>query len=66
MQRWTAARKHEIIQAVLKHGDGARLTLLAQHGISEDEWQSWLAGWHRAGKSGLKVSAIRDARAAAE
>ena len=61
--RWTFKRKAEAIEKVRMAPDALRQStldaLLSAHGITEDEWQSWLRAFDAAGKAGLKVMNLR-------
>jgi hypothetical protein len=52
--RWTAYRKKELIDAVVK-GAVDRAAALAYHGVSEEEFSQWQADYARSGTSGLRA-----------
>jgi hypothetical protein len=56
--RWVASRKATVVKAV-RHGLVARGEVLERYGISEEEFDGWMAAVDRHGEAALKATAVR-------
>lgn len=56
--RWTAKRKHELIDKYYAGRTHEVYAALGRHGISHEEFQSWLFRAEAMGIDGLKVSKV--------
>ena len=63
MKRWTARRKFELVRQVVLAPkpvrEELRASLMAQHNISQDEWDAWARAYWAEGKSGLRADKVR-------
>lgn len=58
--RWTPARKLEVVLAHRRARDArARLRILRDHGLSDEEMRDWDRRFTRYGEDGLKEKSIR-------
>lgn len=59
--RWSASRKAGTIEAV-RAGSLSVDELQAQHGITAEEWATWVADYDRGGRRALKVCSLKPRR----
>ena len=57
-RRWVASRKSRVVSAVL-HGLVSRKWALEQYGLSDEEFELWVAASRSHGENGLKVTQIQ-------
>jgi len=57
--RWVASRKAAVVAAVT-HGLLPRQEALDRYGLSEEEFDGWIAAMERHGVRGLRVTAVQN------